>query len=657
MFFKKNKDDSVGNKEKEIVLSDDIKERYARSGYQEKKSLTTEDVYFLFCDKKDWSTCDPETGGDNEKFIKAIKHIYYYKMWFRTNYNNIIFPEISSSIEDVLLKSKPLFSDCIFQGSFHIQAKESTEAKVSDDNSFDFKNCVFFDSFELSEKGNIVISDCFYHGSISIISPSEVTISKTNAEGVKVSCEELRVSDSDFKEFLFCKTGRITEEFKFVRDRPINTVIERTVFGELILDTKDSELAQISIKDSSIDTFAQRSSKTKLNIVSIKSSNLGKVEQLSTNSYINFYKTEIKEFFKIRSKKGIEFIECVLSNQTKDLTIYTDSEISFYRSNMSGCNLSVKASNIEVSGSKIKDLSLIIHNPECSVRFKESEFRNITLNSKKITAEKCTISSIFYKGKDSITISITDSNIERIGTDQLRSAYFRDTNIDCLQVTGIDKKTFVEIKKSEIQKKYSFICCAKTRIEGSIFNEDISIHADEVKIYNSTINNKLNIRLEYDSSGKDIVLIGNDIGSLDISECLINGKITLWYNTIKERLSLYRSRARQLEIENTTVSGKCDLSYLDIDRLCILKSCRFSDLLDLSFSYIAYLAFHGSNLRKLNMDCLFYKDIKVFDTKGLDADGVPQELSDENFATKESGRLFQQLPHVTTVTTESDEDS
>lgn len=57
------------------------------------------------------------------------------------------------------------------------------------------------------------------------------------------------------------------------------------------------------------------------------------------------------------------------------------------------------------------------------------------------------------------------------------------------------------------------------------------------------------------------------------------------------------------------------------------------------------------------MDCLFYKDIKVFDTKGLDTEGVQQELSDDNFTTKESCRLFKQLPNVTTITTESDEES
>ncbi|MCI5158363.1 MAG: hypothetical protein D3906_07950 [Candidatus Electrothrix sp. AUS1_2] len=149
----------------------------------------------------------------------------------------------------------------------------------------------------------------------------------------------------------------------------------------------------------------------------------------------------------------------------------------------------------------------------------------------------------------------------------------------------------------------------------------------------------------------------NNFDSLDISSCWIKGTINLLSNTITNFLSLNQTHARQLEIHGTSVSGKCDLRYLDIDRLCILKSCHFSNLLDLSFSYIAYLAFHSSNLRKLNMDCLFYKDIKVFDTKGLDTEGVQQELAEDNFATKESCRLFKQLPNVTTVTTESDEES
>lgn len=113
-------------------------------------------------------------------------------------------------------------------------------------------------------------------------------------------------------------------------------------------------------------------------------------------------------------------------------------------------------------------------------------------------------------------------------------------------------------------------------------------------------------------------------------------------------MSLCRVHAKRIEISNTTIHKDCYLSHIDTDGILLLENCKMYGIVDLNFSCIPYVAFCGTQIRTLNMDSLFYKKIKVFDAAWFDQDCNTQEMSDDNFSTKESLRIFKQLPHVVT---------
>ncbi len=345
------------------------------------------------------------------------------------------------------------------------------------------------------------------------------------------------------------------------------------------------------------------------------------------NFFTVVFSTVKKECFLLNTKSyfhatGLHFLEKL----NTDVKIYALDSVKIERS--SGNSFKLKSKSIRILNVKSEYISL------SSLKKGGSIF-----------VENVSLSHLYSFGMIK-RIYIESSDIEDMS---VKSEIVNVNNLKVKRKLYISNiKYYVSIKNTKIGslEAHGFSKKSRIMIENSVANKNSILNGVDCNINQSKFNKNLSIFYKKDKYDSSVFLTNSHIGFLNISECRSEGKICLISNTIEEKLSLYGTRARQLEIEDTTVSDGCDLRYLDIDRLCILKSCHFSGLVDLGFSYVAYMIFHSSNLRKLNIDGLFYKDIKVFDTKGLDDDGVQQELSDDNFVTKESGRLFRLLPNV-----------
>ncbi|MCI5158361.1 MAG: hypothetical protein D3906_07940 [Candidatus Electrothrix sp. AUS1_2] len=306
MFFKKNKDDSDDaeeSKKEEVELPDDVKERYAKSGYQESKDLTKEDIYVLFCEKENWPEFDSNSGESNvEKFLHSLNKIGTY------SYSNIIFPD---KIEGIGKDSR--FFDCIFYCTVKIDADPAAH------ESFHFNDCIFFGDVEVDGANSVSLSNCIcgeksYH-SVVIKAQSMISIRKTKASILRIASENIDIFDSELNQLAFCKTGESFDKL----GKPMKSSFKRSIIRSFEFDTASSKIALLSITECFINYFSNISSESELDILSVSYSMIDEIILFDIIcGDISVSETEVKNILRIQSKGRIFLDDFYLLNASRE---------------------------------------------------------------------------------------------------------------------------------------------------------------------------------------------------------------------------------------------------------------------------------------------------------------------------------------------------
>ncbi len=634
MFFKKKRNDAdeVLSAEKNVELPDYVKERYNKSKYQDTigYSLTQEDIYLLFCDKKDWSVY--KNTDELHKFDYALKkigdHAYCY----------ISFPEYDFSEKTTYTSF--LFENCIF---LYFKSKSNY--------SFHFHECHFLDRFDVDLKSFITFRSCFFSkenfvkinsNGVDIFNSSfnsleltanSVKILKSSVRYIQIFSEDLNISDAKINEFIFFKTGKACRS----NGKPKIISLETSEIGTCRLNTEHGYIAYFSISESCISSLeAENDHEMVTGHINLSLSSIGRVtlKNMICKSIHASY-VEIEEFFQAKSNESVyllNFSGCLKYR----VEIIAGGDISV--NNSIGNHLVLKALSINMHKVKINEhleLKGFVKIEKCKINsINNSETISMCIEESIIInmSARCSSLYLIYSEINYLSIDLLE-NFTNIVSDKLDAGLFSAENKIHIRKTNIN--SYCDIKSN-----FEF------NIYNCVFNKTCRIISSRYDINDSVFNEDLDISLIGSNHDNSIMLNFNEFKSLHINNCHTNGIVLSRSNTINGNLTLRRVNARRLEMELTTVFKDCDFKYLEIEKICLFKNCRFYSDLDLKFSCISYVAFLDSKLRTVDIDCFFFKEMKILHIDWFDSEGILQAMSRDNFDSEESFRIFKELHHV-----------
>jgi len=464
MFFNK-KDNSNSDKVSIIILSQEAKERFNKSHYNDKlreENLTEQDIELLFCDKKDWDPKDSTQ--DYGAFISSIAKITFNFSYIifpnyshfgdydikGSHFNNCIFygkiPEITDDYSSNLT-----FNNCVFN-NWYTQDKETIDHK-----SLSFDNCSFLSEYEnrhtrIQALGRIVfknITSCIpiIIGSCGFFHIEESEIRNLIFKGSSAKRRDILIQNNTF-------TGKTRPIF--ISNYTADTVQIYKCEFESLPDFwfSDANIERVEIEGTKINSLNMYG--TKINRFSIIEVNIEEKGRIDFDLVDNFY---------IDSSKVLDIFDSYTYNKNLKLDIVNSKVIGKLRF--------YKLKSLTISSSQIDDL--IIDDSE-EIIMKNNTFRNLCLVhsiddvyiAESAVEEQCNFS--FMKTKNTCILNSNtfknsiDFKFASIHKLAIYQSSFKALDFDCsfinearfVGVKGIDNDDVVDLTDQHFASKESF---------------------------------------------------------------------------------------------------------------------------------------------------------------------------------------------------------